>query len=55
MFRYKFAILRENKMPVFKNQLPLRSCYLKVLQFVAASLLTLNIKVTAVHMFKTYG
>lgn len=46
--------VRENKMPVFKKQLPLESCYLWGLRSVAALFFT-SIKGTTVHMYKTYG
>jgi hypothetical protein len=36
MFLYMYTIFRENKMPIFKNQTLLRSCYLEVLISVAA-------------------
>jgi hypothetical protein len=29
MFQYKYTIFRENKMPVFRNQLPKMSYYLQ--------------------------
>ena len=41
-------------MPVFKKQLPLESCYLWGLRFVAALFLTI-IKGTTVQIYKTYG
>jgi hypothetical protein len=41
MFRYMCTLYRENKMPVFKNQLPWKAVTYKVLWSAAASLLML--------------